>query len=137
MIVPGVFKETLVPYEWDSSWMPAKVTEMIDLLNAVELPEGNPSCENCVYAHQRSIKENAVQETVTKNIKQGKGKRKCPKCSSHKVILITYGYPDGSPEVMEKIKNEEIELGGCLVGDNSQKWKCRDCGERFGKINWY
>lgn len=130
------FYETLVPYEWDAGWIEEKVVEMIALLNSEELPEKNDSCENCAYAHQRSIKENAVQETVTENFKQRKGKRKCPKCSSYKVILITYGYQDGSSEVMEKIKNEEIEPGGCLVDDNSPKWKCRDCGERFGKINW-
>jgi len=73
---------------------------------------------------------------VAKNFKQGKGKRKCPKCGSDKVILITYGYPDGSPEVMEKIKNEEIEPGGCSVDGNSPEWKCKDCEERFGKVDW-
>ena len=61
------FKETLVPYQWDASWIESKVREMIDLLNSEELPEGNSSCENCAYAHQRTIKENAVLETTTKN----------------------------------------------------------------------
>lgn len=63
-------------------------------------------------------------------------KRKCPKCGSGKVTHITYGYIDGSKEVMQQIENEEIESGGCCVDDSSPKWKCRDCGERFGKINW-
>ena len=49
------FKETLVPYQWDASWIESKVREMIDLLNSEELPEGNSSCENCAYAQQRSI----------------------------------------------------------------------------------
>mgnify|MGYP003973923773 FL=1 len=52
-----VFEETLVPYEWDSSWIEDKVLEMIDLLNSEKLPEDNPSCENCAYAQQRSIIE--------------------------------------------------------------------------------
>ena len=51
------FEETLVPYQWDSSWIEEKVTEMIALLNSEELPEINSSCENCAYAHQRAIKE--------------------------------------------------------------------------------
>ena len=54
------FYETLVPYEWDASWIEGKVIEMITLLNSEELPERNNSCENCAYAHQRSIKENVV-----------------------------------------------------------------------------
>jgi hypothetical protein len=52
-----IFEETLVPYEWDSSWIEDKVLEMIDLLNSKKLPEDNPSCENCAYAQQRNIVE--------------------------------------------------------------------------------
>ncbi len=48
-----IFEETLVPYKWDSSWIEDKVSEMINLLNSEELPESNPSCENCAYALQR------------------------------------------------------------------------------------
>ena len=50
------FEETLVPYQWDSSWIEEKVTEMIALLNSEELPEINSSCENCAYAHQVSLR---------------------------------------------------------------------------------
>ena len=59
------FKETLVPYQWDASWIKGKVTEMIALLNSEELPAINSSCENCAYAYQRAIKENAALETTT------------------------------------------------------------------------
>ena len=48
-----IFKETLVPYEWDASWIEGSVVKMIDLLNSKELPSSNPSCENCAYARQR------------------------------------------------------------------------------------
>ena len=54
------FEETLVPYQWDSSWIEEKVTEMIAILNSRGLPEGNPSCENCAYAHQRTTKDKGV-----------------------------------------------------------------------------
>ncbi len=49
-----IFEETLVPYEWKSKWIEDSVLEMIDLLNSEELPDSNPSCENCAYALQRS-----------------------------------------------------------------------------------
>jgi hypothetical protein len=52
------FKETLVPYEWDSSWVEGKVIEMIGLLNSTELPGRNLSCENCAYANKRAVNEN-------------------------------------------------------------------------------
>ncbi len=130
------FYETLVPYEWDSSWIEEKVIEMIDLLNSEELPEINSSCENCAYAHQRTIKENAVLETTTeKDEQKSTRKRNCPKCGSDKVIPIVYGDIDGSLEVMQQIKNEEIDPGGCCVDEESPKWKCRDCNESFGKID--
>ena len=35
-----------------------------------------------------------------------------------------------------KIENGEIETGGCCVSDESPKWKCSECEERFGKIDW-
>ena len=52
-----VFEETLVPYKWNSSWIEAKVYEMIGLLNSDKVPENNPSCENCAYALQRKNME--------------------------------------------------------------------------------
>ena len=52
------FQETLVPYEWDSSWVEGKVIEMIGLLNSTELPARNLSCENCAYANKRAVNEN-------------------------------------------------------------------------------
>jgi hypothetical protein len=51
------FEETLVPYEWDSSWIEEKVIEMIQVLNSHEMPKSNPSCENCAYVLQRTISE--------------------------------------------------------------------------------
>ena len=54
------FQETLVPYEWDSSWIEGKVIQMIDLLNSTKLPEINPFCENCAYGKQRTIQETSA-----------------------------------------------------------------------------
>ena len=48
------FQEVLIPYSWNSEWIPEKVTEMIELLNSAEVPEAHFSCKNCAYARQRS-----------------------------------------------------------------------------------
>lgn len=54
------FEETLVPYKCQINWIEAKLNEMSSLLNSYELPERNPSCENCAYAFQRSIMEKST-----------------------------------------------------------------------------
>ena len=48
------FSETLVPYQHNISWITLRVEEMIELMNQNEVPESNPSCENCAYAKQRA-----------------------------------------------------------------------------------
>ena len=48
------FSETLIPYSWNSDWIPRKVQEMIDLMNSNEVPPGNTSCKNCAYAKKRA-----------------------------------------------------------------------------------
>ena len=48
------FTETLVPYEWNGDWIDERLWEMIGVLNSTEVPESNPSCENCAYARARS-----------------------------------------------------------------------------------
>ena len=51
------FSETLIPYEWDSHWIPNKVNEMIEVLNSTDVPDAHESCKNCAYAYQRSLLE--------------------------------------------------------------------------------
>ena len=51
------FSETLIPYRWNSNWIPNKVSEMINLLNQKEIPEGNASCINCASAKERAAIE--------------------------------------------------------------------------------
>jgi hypothetical protein len=53
----------------------------------------------------------------------------CPKCGSHDVVPIVYGYP--SSEMEREADKGLIELGGCCVlNDDPQKY-CKACGERF------
>jgi hypothetical protein len=61
--------------------------------------------------------------------------RQCPQCGSDKIIPIVYGYID-DPDVIQKIENGEFDSGGCCVDDESPKWKCRECEERFGTMDW-
>ena len=51
------FREVMIPYRWNSGWIPQKITEMISLLNTDNIPEGHLSCKNCAYAKQRAIFE--------------------------------------------------------------------------------
>jgi hypothetical protein len=51
------FSETLIPYRWNSDWIPGKASEMISLINQNDLPEGNPSCVNCASAKERAAIE--------------------------------------------------------------------------------
>jgi hypothetical protein len=51
------FSETLIPYHWNSDWIPNKVSEMINLLNQKEIPKGNASCINCASAKERATIE--------------------------------------------------------------------------------
>ena len=51
------FREVLIPYRWNSDWIPESVAEMIYLLNDNNAPDSNPSCKNCAYAKQRAIFE--------------------------------------------------------------------------------
>ena len=47
------FSEVLIPYNWDSGWIPKRINEMIEVLNSERTPDGNFSCKNCVYARQK------------------------------------------------------------------------------------
>ena len=51
------FEEVLVPYKWNTEWIPRKVSEMINCMNSEEIPESNVACKNCAYAKQRGIVE--------------------------------------------------------------------------------
>ena len=48
------FEEVLIPYNWNSMWIPGKIKQMIEDLNSAEVPEAHFSCKNCAYARQRS-----------------------------------------------------------------------------------
>jgi hypothetical protein len=48
------FSETLIPYDTETDWINSEVDRMFDLLSQHDLPNKNPSCENCAYALRRA-----------------------------------------------------------------------------------
>lgn len=56
----------------------------------------------------------------------------CPYCLSDNVAWISWGMPSWDDEFDKKLKNRQYILGGCLVSENSERWKCNNCGKRFG-----
>ena len=63
--------------------------------------------------------------------KEGRGTPKCPSCGSNKVVPILYGMP--GPELIEAYQKGEVELGGCVIGDNDPEWRCKVCGLAIAK----
>ncbi len=49
----------------------------------------------------------------------------CPTCGSAGVVRIVYGYP--APETFEAADRGEIALGGCVIGEESPAYECREC----------
>ena len=64
------FSEVMIPYRWDSSWIPQKISEMISLLNTDNIPEGHFSCKNCAYAKQRATFEQEVDSFIKEAISE-------------------------------------------------------------------
>jgi hypothetical protein len=54
----------------------------------------------------------------------------CPACQSTDVVPIAYGLP--TSEGFAAAERGEVELGGCVIGAASPRWRCRACGEYFG-----
>lgn len=57
--------------------------------------------------------------------------KRCPKCGSHDVVPILYGYP--TEESMEAARRGLIALGGCCVIDSDPRKMCKTCGAAFDR----
>jgi hypothetical protein len=51
----------------------------------------------------------------------------CPKCGSIKIAKILYGMPAGYEELMKKIEEGKIVLGGCCITNDDPTWQCVEC----------
>lgn len=57
-------------------------------------------------------------------------KPKCQNCGG-KILPIIYGLP--SPAMFNAAGNDEVFLGGCVLGENNPQWKCIVCGQTIGE----
>lgn len=55
----------------------------------------------------------------------------CPSCATPNPLEILYGLPSNEMQLAES--EGAIALGGCIVGDDSPAYRCRDCGHEFGE----
>ena len=58
---------------------------------------------------------------------------KCPFCGSTRLGHIIYGLPDYTEELMRRIENEEVYMGGCLIMEGYPEYHCYACGQNVGK----
>ncbi len=59
---------------------------------------------------------------------------KCPECESQNIIELIWGYP--SSELRENKNHKKFELRGCIVDSDSKKWKCNDCLNEWGDLEY-
>ena len=58
---------------------------------------------------------------------------KCPFCGSTHLAPIIFGLPDYTEELVRRVENEEVYLGGCLIMDGYPQYHCFACGQNVGK----
>lgn len=59
--------------------------------------------------------------------------RSCPECSSEQVLRIIYGLIDYD-DFVTMSEHEPIDLGGCVITDESPAWRCGVCDASWGLI---
>ena len=58
---------------------------------------------------------------------------KCPQCNSGNTCPIIYGYPADVEKFLDGEAKGEFKAGGCVIGENSPKWNCKDCNNQWGR----
>lgn len=71
-----------------------------------------------------------------KKFKRGKYKveiaiTNCLKCNSENLAKISYGLPNFTEELKQKIADRKIVLGGCEISFDSPIFHCNDCRHEF------
>jgi len=66
----------------------------------------------------------------------------CNKCGSEEITEISYGLPGWiivdepiDPRIQSLIDESRIVLGGCVISEDSPKYFCRKCKNKFGKVD--
>ena len=58
----------------------------------------------------------------------------CPECKSDHVVYILYGEPILDDDLKRAIESGKVELGGCMITPESQRWECRECRHSWGSV---
>jgi hypothetical protein len=53
----------------------------------------------------------------------------CPECHAKEGVDILYGYP--SEDTLQSWFKKDVELGGCIVGNEKPTHKCFKCGHQW------
>jgi hypothetical protein len=53
----------------------------------------------------------------------------CSECKASDTVDIVYGYP--SEQTLQSWFKKEVELGGCIVGNEKPTHKCFKCGHQW------
>ncbi|MCR5794420.1 MAG: hypothetical protein K6G61_03580 [Solobacterium sp.] len=59
---------------------------------------------------------------------------KCTICGSKRTAPISYGLPDYTEEVVQRVRNEEVYFAGCLIIDGYPHYHCFACGRNVATI---
>ena len=66
----------------------------------------------------------------------------CDRCGSEEITEISYGLPGWiivdepiDPRIQSLIDENLIVLGGCVISEDSPKYFCRKCKNKFGKAD--
>ncbi len=66
----------------------------------------------------------------------------CDRCSCEEITEISYGLPGWiivdepiDPRIQTLIDESRIVLGGCVMRNDSPKYFCRKCKNKFGKVD--
>ena len=72
--------------------------------------------------------EQEEKKTAPENCSEA-DRKICPRCRSIEIIPIQYGLP--APEMVEQHKKGQVKIGGCVVGEDSPRWYCKECNYEF------
>ena len=70
-----------------------------------------------------------ILAAITLNDRMRDKKYICSECKSDEVVDIVYGYP--TDETLQSWFKKDVELGGCIVGEEKPTYKCFKCGHQW------
>lgn len=66
-------------------------------------------------------------------IERSRKPRRCPNCGHYPVASIMYGKVMYSEDLINKMEEGRIVLGGCCITCDDPMWECTNCGLKIYK----